>query len=69
MRVEKAQHRALKLVYNDFGASYSQALSRWNMEYLHVLCLRCIVEVYKISHKFGPMYLHGLFESAENVRQ
>ncbi len=67
MRVGKVQHSALKLIHNDCGASYRQAVSRSYMEYLYVpRLLHILIEVNKISHKLGPMYLHGLFDSAEN---
>ncbi len=70
LRIEKIQHRTLKFVFNDFSMSYSLALSRSNMQHLYVQRQRyMLIEVFKIYHKQGPLYLYDLFESPINARR
>ncbi len=50
--------------------SYSLALSRSNMQPLYVQRQRyMLMEVFKIYHKQGPLYLLDLFESPSNARR
>lgn len=67
--MERVQHRALNFVYNDLDMSYSQMPSRFNMLYLSLQSLRCmLVLVFKGYHKLELLYLYSLFEKTENVR-
>ena len=60
-KVEKLQYRALKHIYGEYKATYAVLLQKSNMQTLYVQRLRCVlIELFKIIHKIGPMYLQDL---------
>ncbi len=63
LRIEKVQLRALKFVYyNDFGMSYSLALSQSNMQHLYVQRQRYMsTEVFN-DHEQGPLHMDVMIE-------
>jgi len=62
-KLEKLQHRALRITFNDFSSSYETLLDRANMPTLHLSRLRTMaIEAYKIIFKLSPPYLHNLMK-------
>jgi len=59
--LEKLQHRALRITFNDFTSSYADLLTRANMPTLHLSRTRDIaLETFKSLYKISPPYLHDL---------
>ena len=65
-RIEKLQYRSLQLIYRDFISSYKELRAKGNLElfYTRHLCIM-MVQIFKILHKEGPQYLHGMFKEKE----
>lgn len=67
-KLEKLQFRALKIVFNDYTASYTTLLDKVKLPTLHMNRLRCIAtETYKCIHNLSPVYLRDLVEIKESV--
>jgi hypothetical protein len=65
--LEKLQHRALRITFNDFNSSYADLLTRANMPTLHLSRTRDIaLETFKSLYKISPPYLHDLVNFKTN---
>lgn len=63
-KLERLQHRALRFVYSDFDASYTDLLQRNNtMSVTSYLKYMLSIEVYKCVNNLSPDYLCELFEN------
>ena len=61
-KLEKLQERALRFIYSDSDASYSDLLTRGNMLSITMTCLKYLaVEVYKCVRGNNPEYLNEMF--------
>ena len=61
-KVEKLQERGLRIVFNDFDATYESLLTRANFKSLEENRLRTmLVEVYKAYYDMSPDYINKLF--------
>ena len=68
VKIEKLHYRALKYVFNNFSASYTELRERSNRPLLYVNRLKMILhEVYKCITKSNPSYLHNLVTIQNNV--
>ena len=57
-KLEKLQFRALRIVFNDYEASYENLLSRVNMTTLHLNRMKNIaIETYKCLNSLSPEYI------------
>ena len=66
-KLDRLQHRALRFVYGDFDASYSDLLQRSNtMSVTSYLKYMLSIEVYKCINNLSPDYLCDLFEIKVN---
>ena len=62
-KLEKLQHRALKIAYSDFNTDYETLLHKANMPTLHQSRIRTIaLEAFKCLHKLNPAYLHDMIK-------
>ena len=60
-KLEKLQFRALRIVFNDYEASYENLLSRVNMTTLHLNRMKNIaIETYKCLNSLSPEYIRDL---------
>ncbi len=60
-KLEKLQHRALRITFNDFNSSYETLLNKANMPTLHLTRIRTMaIETFKCIYKISPPYLHDL---------
>lgn len=60
-KLEKLQHRGLKIVFNDYSSSYSDLLNRVNLPTLHLGRLRTIaIETFKCMKDISPAYIRNL---------
>ena len=60
-KLEKLQYRGLKIVYNCYGSSYEELLTRANLPTLQIGRLRTIaLETYKCINNFAPKYIRDL---------
>jgi hypothetical protein len=67
-KLEKLQHRALRIVFNDFNSTYEDLLEKVNMPTLHLARLRTIaIETYKCLYRLSPPYLHDLVEFKQST--
>ena len=65
-RIEKLQYRSLQLIYRDFISSYKELRAKGNLELFYTRHLRIMmIQIFKILHKEGPQYLHGMFKEKE----
>ena len=66
-KIEKIKKRALRYVYKYFSSSYECLREKCNLPLVYTQRLRYVLlEVYKVYHKLGPLYLHDLF-SVQNA--
>ena len=62
-KIEKIQKRALRYIYNDYTASYSDLRRKADTPLLYTQRLKQIMlQVYKSTNSLGPKYLHDMFE-------
>ena len=67
-KLDRLQHRALRFVYNDFEASYSELLLRANsMSISSYLKYKLCIEVYKCVNNLAPSYICDSFEKKPQV--
>lgn len=67
-KLEKLQHRALRIVFNGFNSTYEDLLEKVNMPTLHLARLRTIaIETYKCLYHLSPPYLHDLVEFKQST--
>ena len=67
-KMEKLQYRALKIVSQNFNATYKELLDIYEMPLLYVRRIRSIlIETYRILNKIGPKYLHNLLSLKDSV--
>ena len=60
-KLEKLQHRSLKIVFEDYSSSYEFLLSKANMPTLHISRLRQLaIEVFKCLQNISPKYVQEL---------
>ena len=60
-KLEKLQHRALRITFNDYNASYTELLQKANTTTLYNSRTRTIAqEAFKCLHKQNPTYLHDI---------
>ena len=60
-KLEKLQFRALRIVCNDYEASYENLLSRVNMTTLHLKKMKNIaIETYNCLNSLSPEYIRDL---------
>jgi len=65
-KMEKLQKRALRYIYNDFCAIYQDLLEKSNLSLLYVRRMKTVlIQIFKIIHKLGPIYLHDLLSLKE----
>ena len=65
-KVENIQKRALKIVFDDYSATYLQLRQKGDRPLLYVERLRSIaIEMFKIYHSIGPKYLSKLVEKTD----
>ncbi|MCG8045733.1 MAG: reverse transcriptase family protein, partial [Candidatus Thiodiazotropha endolucinida] len=66
-KLEKLQHRGLKIVYNDYDSSYSDLLKRADLPTLHLQRLRIIAtETFKCINELSPVYIRDLVKLKES---
>lgn len=62
-KLEKLQHRSLKIVFEDYSSSYEFLLSKANMPTLHISRLRQLaIEVFKCLQNISPKYVQELIK-------
>ena len=60
-KLEKLQHRGLKIVFNNYESSYEEPLNRANLHTLHLWRLGAIViETFKCIHDIASTYVRDL---------
>ena len=60
-KLEKLQFRTLRIVFNDYEASYEDLLSRVNMTTLHLNRMKNIaIETYKCLNALSPEYIRDI---------
>jgi hypothetical protein len=60
-KLEKLQHIALKIAFNDFESNYETLLNKADMPTLHLSRIRTMAtETFKSIYKISPPYLHDL---------
>ena len=60
-KLEKLQHRALRITFNDFNSNYETLLTKADMPTLHLSRIRSMaIETFKSIYKKAPPYLHNL---------
>ena len=68
LKVERVQYRALKYVFCDYNASYTELRQRSKKKLLFENRLNYILyEVFKCVRKLNPSYLHEMFSIKSNV--
>ena len=71
-KMEKVQHRALKIISQNFSATYKELLDIYDMPLMYMRRIKTIlIECYKILNKIVPSYLHNLLtlkDSSYNLR-
>ncbi len=69
-KLEKIQFRALRYVYNDFTSSYASLREKANRPLTYIQRLKqMMIEVYKIYHNIGPVYMEDLFNKVDHLYQ
>ena len=67
-KLEKLQHRALRITFNDLNSSYDTLLSRIYMPFLHLSRLRAMaIETFKGIHRLSTTYLKDLVTLKNNA--
>ena len=60
-KLEKLQHRALRITFNDFSSNYETLLKKADMPTLHLSRIRSMaIETFKSIYKISPPCLHNL---------
>ena len=60
-KIEKAQERALRFVYEDYNSSYDHLLKKAKVPSLQIRRMRTMaLETFKIMNKLSPLCLHNL---------
>ena len=66
-KLEKLQYRALRIVYNDYQASYDELLKRVNTTTLHLGRMQSIaLETFKCLNGIAPEYIRDLVKFKDN---
>ena len=67
MKLEKIHKRALRVVLNDYNASYQELLCQAKRPSLYMLRRKTLlIETFKIIHKLSPAFLHDVFQEVNN---
>ena len=65
-RINTLHERALRLVYNDFRASFSELLQRDNSVTVHQKNLQALaIEMFKVKNNLAPEIMNNVFEIKE----
>ena len=69
-KIENLQKRALCFLYDDFGATYEELLSKGGKSTMNVRRSRTFcVEIYKTLNDLNPSFINNIFKLKINIRE
>ena len=69
-KIENLQKRALRFLYDDFGATYEELLSKGGKSTMNVRRSRTFcVEIYKTLNDLNPSFMNDIFKLKINGRE
>ena len=61
-RINRLHERALRIVYQDFDASFTELLERDNSKTIHVRNIQLLaIELYKVKNGLSPPFMNDIF--------